>query len=331
MAGFTAIAVAEPTLACNMSRLLPYSTYLTCFAAVAACLAAIPKGPGGAPRDVPSDPAPCNDPPQDEHARRELQALVPLDYMLQDDVKANYSRRSDVAPICVPRGLAPSNDPPQNEQARRELKVLVPNDYMFQENEEVMFSQVSAVSEVGEVEENPSQWLLHWQTLVDRLWGWFEEERAVHMALGMVINLSRGRSHPGYDEWVQGPLTTLSLGVVHNVGPVETSTTPRDFYEWALEVEEYLWQCYVNENSEVSEDDGTLENTEAVGVASRPHNETHEHMLHGEGGHDLPHHAEEPAEIGVARMDPHLEREQPWIASTSCSEGTAEEMKQGWR
>ena len=55
-----------------------------------------------------------------------------------------------------------------------------------------------------DVEEAPTPWELRWQLLVDRMWTWFDEERAVDHALGMVAALVQARGVRTFTAWADG-------------------------------------------------------------------------------------------------------------------------------
>ena len=82
-----------------------------------------------------------------------------------------------------------------------------------------------------------------WETMVEQFYVWFEEGRAVGMALRMVRSLAAGRDSEGYSSWLERPLGSLGVGIPACQGQ-ESSRTPTDFFQWALSVESRLWTAY---------------------------------------------------------------------------------------
>eukprot|EP00439_Symbiodinium_sp_Y106_P010691 s535_g1.t1 len=80
-----------------------------------------------------------------------------------------------------------------------------------------------------------------WEDLVEQFYEWFQEGRSVGMALRMARRLARERGNSRYTHWVEGPLTSLGMGIPANSGE-ETSVTPPDFFTWATRVEAILWR-----------------------------------------------------------------------------------------
>ncbi|CAE7497830.1 unnamed protein product [Symbiodinium sp. CCMP2456] len=84
---------------------------------------------------------------------------------------------------------------------------------------------------------------MRWPDLIEQLGRWFEEGRAVGMAVCMARRLARGRDDRSYREWVEGPLATIGAGYPNSEGE-ELSETPRCFFEWARAVEGHLYEGY---------------------------------------------------------------------------------------
>eukprot|EP00439_Symbiodinium_sp_Y106_P056706 s793_g7.t5 len=82
-----------------------------------------------------------------------------------------------------------------------------------------------------------------WETMVERFYAWFEECRAVGMALCMARFLAAGRDSEAYSRWVERPLGSLGVGIPACQGQ-ESSQTPTDFFQWAVGVESRLWMAY---------------------------------------------------------------------------------------
>ena len=80
---------------------------------------------------------------------------------------------------------------------------------------------------------------LDWQDLMERFHRWFEEGRAVGLAVQMVRHLARIRGEQKYLEWVQAPIHTIAAGVPNSDGE-DSSTTPPCFRAWAESLEHLL-------------------------------------------------------------------------------------------
>ncbi|CAE7242656.1 unnamed protein product [Symbiodinium sp. CCMP2592] len=82
-----------------------------------------------------------------------------------------------------------------------------------------------------------------WERLIEQMWQWFEEGRAIGMAICMLRSRAMSRQEAAYLEWVLPPIATLGAGFPNSSGQDE-STTPQNFYDWAREIEEHLYGYY---------------------------------------------------------------------------------------
>ena len=80
-----------------------------------------------------------------------------------------------------------------------------------------------------------------WEDLVEQFYEWFQEGRSVGMALRMARRLARERGNNRYTNWIEGPLTSLGMGIAASSGE-ETAVTPPDLFTWATRVEAILWR-----------------------------------------------------------------------------------------
>ena len=90
-----------------------------------------------------------------------------------------------------------------------------------------------------------------WERLMERFWGWFEEGRAVGMAVQMVRGIAGERGDSQYRTWVHRPLHTLSAGIPAAEG-VESGLTPLDFRSWAEAAERVLHGCFLRDREQGS-------------------------------------------------------------------------------
>ena len=80
------------------------------------------------------------------------------------------------------RPLHAQPDPAEAEGGQRKLKALSRRQYTILNTDVMALSQMLTPREVQEAQ---TPWELRWQVLVGRMWNWFDEERAVNLALGM--------------------------------------------------------------------------------------------------------------------------------------------------
>ena len=85
-----------------------------------------------------------------------------------------------------------------------------------------------------------------WDMLMEQFYDWFEEDRAVGMALCMVRRLATDRGDSHYDTWAENVLTSMGRGIPASLGR-ELDTTPSDFFRWATRVEALLWAGFERE------------------------------------------------------------------------------------
>ena len=152
-------------------------------------------------------------------------------------------------------------------QVRQDRRVHEAQGFMnstIRDTDEVMLSQMILQ---GEVEAAPTPWELRWQVLVDRMWTWFDENRAVDHAIGMVAALTQARGDLPFSTWAEGPIESLAAGVVHfHILPVH-DRTPADFFEWAQEIVEYLWEAYERDREDLERQ---VEGSSSEGSAEAP-------------------------------------------------------------
>ncbi|CAE7348859.1 unnamed protein product [Symbiodinium sp. CCMP2592] len=87
---------------------------------------------------------------------------------------------------------------------------------------------------------------LPWERLMETLWTWFDEGRAVGMAICMLRSRVQDRGDASFAEWVHTPITTLAAGLPNSDG-LDPSHHPQVFFQWSVEVEEYLFGVYQGE------------------------------------------------------------------------------------
>ena len=85
-----------------------------------------------------------------------------------------------------------------------------------------------------------------WEELMELFWGWFQENRQVGMAVGMVRRFLHARGDANYLEWSGPAIGALAAGIPQSEG-MEFALTPEDFYVWATEVETILFAAYTAE------------------------------------------------------------------------------------
>ena len=82
-----------------------------------------------------------------------------------------------------------------------------------------------------------------WEELMELFWQWFEQERQVGMAVGMVRRMVQSRENEEYTTWTVPAVGALAAGIPHSAG-IEASLTPPDFFVWATEVESILYAAF---------------------------------------------------------------------------------------
>ena len=107
------------------------------------------------------------------------------------------------------RPLHAQPDPAEAEGGRRKLKALSRRQYTILNTDEMALSQMLTPREVQEAQ---TPWELRWQVLVGRMWNLFDEERAVNLALGMVVAAIHARADQAFTAWSTGPVETLAAG-----------------------------------------------------------------------------------------------------------------------
>ena len=88
-----------------------------------------------------------------------------------------------------------------------------------------------------------------WQNLMEMFWAWFEEGRAVGMAVQMLRSISGDRGGHEYQTWVALPLETLAVGIPASSG-IERGLTPLDFRHWAEVAERILYHCFLRDREQ---------------------------------------------------------------------------------
>ena len=86
-----------------------------------------------------------------------------------------------------------------------------------------------------------------WEALVEQFYTWFEEGRAVGMAVRMIRAAAQERGGDSYLQWLERPVGSLSINIPASTGS-ESSTTPPDFFEWSRRAERRLWRAFAQES-----------------------------------------------------------------------------------
>ena len=81
---------------------------------------------------------------------------------------------------------------------------------------------------------------------MELFWGWFQENRQVGLAVGMVRRFLHARGDANYVAWSGPAVGALAAGIPQSEG-MEFALTPEDFYVWATEVESILFAAYTAE------------------------------------------------------------------------------------
>ncbi|CAE7349536.1 unnamed protein product [Symbiodinium sp. CCMP2592] len=97
--------------------------------------------------------------------------------------------------------------------------------------------------ESGLFQDHLGGWQMRWEQLVEAFWCWFEEGRAVGMAICMARNFMYIRGNNLYVEWCSQVLQNLGAAIPNRAGSM-SDTSPVDFYEWAREIEDLLFRRY---------------------------------------------------------------------------------------
>ena len=116
-----------------------------------------------------------------------------------------------------------------------------------------------------------------WEELMEVFWNWFEADRQVGMAVGMVRRFVEARDDAAYAEWSVSAVQALGAGIP-NSGGTEFALTPEDFYVWATEVEATLFRAYTQEQLRHGPTDG------GVGATDGPDGEEVAMMERGRRG-----------------------------------------------
>ena len=74
---------------------------------------------------------------------------------------------------------------------------------------------------------------------MEQLWRWWDEKRAVGLAIRMLRRVAMSRNWPGYRAWVSTPCNSLSTAIPNSQGETD-ETTPPDFMQWAVQAEGML-------------------------------------------------------------------------------------------
>ena len=82
-----------------------------------------------------------------------------------------------------------------------------------------------------------------WEELMELFWTWFEQERQVGMAVGMVRRFVQARDDEAYSAWSTSAVGALAAGIPLSEG-IELALSPEDFFVWATEVEAILFTAY---------------------------------------------------------------------------------------
>ncbi|CAE7265287.1 lolT1 [Symbiodinium sp. CCMP2592] len=105
-----------------------------------------------------------------------------------------------------------------------------------------------------------------WEDLIEQFWQWWDEERALGIAVMMMRRLANSRADAEYRRWAVRPCDTLGAGIPNSEGETE-DTSPADFMRWAVEAEDTLYAIYLRETAEVLESEGDA----AGDAANRDH------------------------------------------------------------
>ena len=108
-----------------------------------------------------------------------------------------------------------------------------------------------------------------WEELMEVFWNWFEADRQVGMAVGMVRRFVESRDDAAYAEWSVSAVQALGAGIP-NSGGTEFALTPEDFYVWATEVEATLFRAYTQDQLRrrpVDDEVGTTDGPDGEEVA----------------------------------------------------------------
>ncbi|CAE7225404.1 Mpped2, partial [Symbiodinium sp. KB8] len=87
-----------------------------------------------------------------------------------------------------------------------------------------------------------------WLDLMEQLQQWFQEDRAVQLALAMLRQRTQERNNADYQRWVVEPLRRVGEGLEPNE-QASRERTPPDFYRWSRRVEGLLYQAYLIEHT----------------------------------------------------------------------------------
>ena len=147
----------------------------------------------------------------------------------------------------------PPHDPPRCLRARRSVQPLecpaVPNEqdgYYLQDGIQDGETLLHADSDDVGFFQTTRPGTRTWEELMEVFWTWFEADRQVGMAVGMVRRFVESRENADYAEWSVSAVQALGAGIP-NSGGTEFALTPEDFYVWATEVEATLFRAYTQD------------------------------------------------------------------------------------
>ena len=82
-----------------------------------------------------------------------------------------------------------------------------------------------------------------WRDLQEQLGRWFQEGRAVDLALGMLRQKIRLRRSVSYSNWAEDYLEALESGIALGTVP-SRERTPPDFFSWAMQMDDLLHSAF---------------------------------------------------------------------------------------